>query len=218
MGHDGRDSTGVAPSPQQMTATRPKATAVEFGISMLAARSWPEKKLRQKIGSRYSREETDAGMVRLSELRLVDDDSWAERYARDRFERLGKGRLRIRMELLGKGIAAATADAALDRVVGGDDERVRAAETLEAMRVRLCRGPGAAQCGLSGPIGAKAQISTEPALETGADVEINTPDPDPTVDSRERRAQAEKLKTRLFRRMLARGYPAGIVRDLLDVS
>jgi hypothetical protein len=30
--------------------------------------------------------------------------------------------------------------------------------------------------------------------------------------------EAERLKNRLFRRMLARGYPASLVRDLLDVS
>jgi len=29
---------------------------------------------------------------------------------------------------------------------------------------------------------------------------------------------AERVKTRLFRRLLARGYPADMVRDLLDVS
>ena len=32
------------------------------------------------------------------------------------------------------------------------------------------------------------------------------------------RRASESLKNRLFRRMLARGYPASLVRDLLDVS
>jgi SOS response regulatory protein OraA/RecX len=38
------------------------------------------------------------------------------------------------------------------------------------------------------------------------------------MDARERRAQAERLKNRLFRRMLARGFPASVVRDLLEIS
>lgn len=197
-----------------IAASRPRATAVEYGISMLAARSWPEKKLREKIRTRYTEEETEAGLARLRELRLVDDVSWAERYARDRFERLGKGRHRIRMELLGKGIDAPTADAALDRVVGGDDERAKAAVMLEAMRGRLARGPGASRSGLRAGAGDPAGEG----LETGPEAGETDPGDGPPMDARERRAQAERLKNRLFRRMLARGFPASVVRDLLDVS
>lgn len=214
---DGRDSTGVAPvcrTDAQIAASRPRATAVEYGISMLAARSLPEKKLREKIRTRYSEEETDAGLSRLRELRLVDDESWAERYARDRFERLGKGRHRIRMELLGKGIDAKTADAALDRVVGVDDERAKAAAMLDAMRGRLARSPGATRSGLPGPAADAGSESGDGTPESsGAD-----PDDGPPVDPHERRQAAERLKNRLFRRMLARGFPASVVRDLLDVS
>ena len=199
-----------------IAASRPRATAVEYGISLLAARAWPEKKLREKIRARYSEDDTEAGLERLRELRLVDDAAWAERYARDRFERLGKGRHRIRVELIGKGIDAPTADAALDRVVGGEDERAKAAAMLEQMRSRLTRGPGR-----PGPRNASRGGTQESPLvgQDGpeGDPEVNA-QPAPTADPRERRAAAERLKNRLFRRMLARGFPASVVRDLLDVS
>jgi SOS response regulatory protein OraA/RecX len=186
----GGDDDGASPSGRGRDgqASLPRPTAVEFGLAMLAARSWPERKLREKIASRYDQDQVEAAIGRLRELRLVDDEAWAERYARDRFERLGKGRHRIRAELLGKGIDAGTADAALDRAVGGEAERVRAAAMLDALRGRLGGGPATA--------GEEA----------------------PEVDARTRRRDAERLNNRLFRRMLARGFPASLLRDLLDVS
>lgn len=209
-GHSARDAGrdgGLTDA--AIAASRPRATAVEYGLSLLAARAWPEKKLREKIRARYSEDDTEAGLERLRELRLVDDAAWAERYAHDRFERLGKGRHRIRMELIGKGIDAPTADAALDRVVGGEDERAKAAAMLEQMRSRLTRGP--VRPGFPDDLrsGRRGEAPDEP--EAG-------PEPAPSADPRALRAEAERLKNRLFRRMLARGFPASVVRDLLDVS
>ncbi|MFN2376125.1 MAG: regulatory protein RecX [Candidatus Binatia bacterium] len=168
-----------------------RTTAVEYAIAVVAARPLPEKKLREKIRSKYGLDDTDAAMARMKELRLVDDEAWAERYARDRFERLGKGRHRIRSELMSKGISAAAAEAALAAAIGDETEKRRAADVLEAMRRRLSPRPGAGS-GAGSPTGCGTEV--RPARE------------------------AETLKSRLFRRMLARGYPASLVRDLLDVS
>jgi regulatory protein len=151
---------------------RAAAKVVEYAIGLVAARSWPEKKLREKMLARHEAGHVDAALVRLRELGLVDDVAWAERFARDRFERGAKGRHRIRAELAAKGIDAATIDAALERAIEGEAERERAARLLESLRARL------------------------EGMET-------TP---------------ERLKNRLFRRMIARGYPVSLVRDLLDVS
>lgn len=195
---------------ERIVASRPRVTAVEHGLAMLASRSFPEKILHDRIRARYTQEETDAAMARLRELRLVDDAAWAERYTRDRFERLGKGRHRIRMELLAKGIEAATVDAALDRAVGGDDERAKAAAMLDAMRGRLA---GRAAGGNHGRTDREAG-----APQAGAEADADHAGDHVRADPRERRKEAERLKNRLFRRMLARGFPAGVVRDLLDVS
>lgn len=171
-------------------------TAVEFAIALVAARSWPQKKLREKVGARYDADEADAAIARMRELGMVNDEAWAERFARERFERGGKGRHRIRAELLARGIEAATADAALDRAFGGDAEREKAAAVLATLRARMSR---------TGPADDAAEGSDD-AFE-----------PDATTAA-ERRQAAGALKNRLFRRMLARGYPASVVRDLLDVS
>ncbi len=153
-------------------------TAIEFAISLVAARSWPEKKLRERLAARYDEDEVEAALARLRELGLANDIAWAERYARDRFERLGKGRHRIRGELAARGIDPDTAEAALAGVFGSEEgaraERERAAAVLESLRRTL----------------------TVRGAETGQNA----------------------AKNRLFRRMLARGYPASLVRDLLDVS
>lgn len=154
------------------------ATAIEFAISLVAARSWPEGKLRERLAARYDDDEVEAALARLRELGLANDLAWAERFVRDRFERLGKGRHRIRSELAARGIDAETAEAAMAAVFGSDEgalaERERAARVLESLRRTLAPR----------------------ASETGGD----------------------EAKNRLFRRMLARGYPASLVRDLLDVS
>lgn len=118
----------------------PRPTAVEYAIAVLSARSLPEKKLREKIAARYSADETDAAIERMRELRMVDDAAWAERFARDRFERGSKGRHRIRGDLLQKGIDAETADAAIARVIGVEDERESALRVLDSLTRRLAKG------------------------------------------------------------------------------
>lgn len=157
------------PGPDEGRAAR---EAVEFAIGLVAARSWPEKKLRERMLAKHEAGDVEAALERLRELGLVDDTAWAERFARDRFERGAKGRHRIRAELVARGIDAATIDAALERAIEGEAERERAARVLASLRARL-------------------------------DGTETTP---------------ERLKNRLFRRMIARGYPASLVRDLLDVS
>lgn len=179
-----------------MPATRP--TATEFAIALCAARSLPEKALRERIAKRYTKDETDEAIARLRELRYVDDAAWAERYARDRFERLGKGRHRIQVELVAKGIDAETADASIAAALGEDAERQRAAAVLDAMREKLVRAASTR----TAEDDAEPERSTRPA----------------SMRSKRGPSEAERLKNRLFRRMLARGYPASLVRDLLGVS
>jgi SOS response regulatory protein OraA/RecX len=184
-----------AGSPAGSQTARAAVTAIEFAISLIASRSLPEKKLREKIASRYDADETDKAILRMRELGLADDVAWAERFARDRFERGDKGRNRIRGELMRLGIAKTSIDAALERVVDADAERDKAAAVLERMRSRLVR-VGDDLGGSDGQSGQGCARSRDPAA----------------------RIAAEKAKNRLFRRMLARGYPAALVRDLLDVS
>lgn len=167
-----------------------RATAIEYAIALVAARSLTRSKVRERLLARYDEQEVEAALSRLQELRLVDDAAWAERFVRDRFERGGKGRHRIRSELLARGIDAATAEAALAVALQGEVEREKAAAVLATLRSRLDRGRGAPE-------------AAEQAVHRN-----ERPAPHDT----------EQQRNRLFRRMIARGYPASLVRDLLDVS
>lgn len=197
------------------SVARPR-TAIEFAIGVLAARSLPEKKLRERLAPRYDGSQVEGAIERLRELRMVDDAAWAERYVRDRFERLGKGRHRIRNELLARGIAASIADASIASVLGGDVEREKAAAVLATMRARLSRG--------TSPVDgtADSEASADPASsgspEVDADARRTVAAPARFAERTAARRASENLKNRLFRRMLARGYPGALVRDLLDVS
>ncbi len=165
----------------------------------------PEAKLREKLNPRYAADDVEAAVLRLRELRLIDDDAWAERYVRDRFVRLGKGRHRIRAELLKQGVAAATAEAAIARAVPEDSERRRAETVLAELVAREGRSSR----------GSRSLAAPGEPPGTTANARSRGPSGNPALAAR---MEAQKLKNRLFRRMLARGFPSALVRDLLDVS
>lgn len=150
---------------------RPQASAIQHGIALVAARSYPERALHEKIARRYGPDEAETALARLRELGLVDDAAWAERYARVKLER-GIGPHRIRSELTARGIARDIVESAIDALVGADAEleRTCAAKVLEVLR-RRCREP-----------------------------------------------VAHDAAPRLFRQMIARGWPADLVRELLAVD
>jgi len=163
-------------------------SAIEYAISLVAARSWPEKKLRERIQMRFDRPDTDAAMARLHELRMIDDAAWAERYISDRFQRSGRGRHRLQAELLARGVDARTASAVLDRVLSEDAERAKASAVLASLR--------------SKPSG---------SADAAGEIELKGVPKGP-------RSTAQSENARLFRRMIARGFPSALVRDLLEVS
>ncbi|HYC54501.1 MAG TPA: regulatory protein RecX [Candidatus Binatia bacterium] len=164
-------------------------TALEAGLILLARRSYPEAGLRQKLDAMWSSADTDAAIARLRELGMIDDAAWARRYARNRFERGGHGRHRLAAELMSRGIAAPLAAEVIAETIGEHEER-RDAETLLA-------GLLARHFGSVTPSRARGLTQEDRArLDT----------------------LAEEHRARLFRIMTARGYPSGLVRDLLAVS
>ena len=176
-------------------SARRQPSAVEFGIGLLAARSFPERKLRERLARRYEPAEVDAAIARLKELGMVDDAAWAERFAVDRFQRAGRGRHRIVRELQAKGIDAATASEAVSRVVC--DAAGMEREQAEALVARLARRPGARVASGHGdgqdPDAGMPSVSGDGPL-------------------------TEKARASAYRRLIARGYPASLVRELLDAD
>lgn len=75
----------------------------------------------------------EAVLQRLGRYGYVNDEAFAERWARSRLTRGPMGRLRLERELLTKGVGRETARRAVDRVLEGQSER-DLAERLLAQR------------------------------------------------------------------------------------
>jgi len=103
---------------------------------MLARRSYARRGLFDRLRERFCEDEAEAAVARLSELGLLDDRSYAERFVRDRFDRVGYGPHRIRRDLLRKGVDPCDADAVLQATVSAVDERAKAIDVLERFRGR----------------------------------------------------------------------------------
>jgi len=107
---------------------------MQAALAMLARRSQPSARIRERIIDRFGSEAAERTLSRLSELRLLDDAAFAERFVRDRFERAGYGRERIRADLLARGIANAEVQAAISAVIDEGGERERAEKALAHFR------------------------------------------------------------------------------------
>ena len=80
--------------------------AKERAFSMLSGREYTSSQLRGRLARHVDPEAAGQAVERMEELGLVDDDGYAERYARELSERKHYGLLRIRQELRQKGLSA----------------------------------------------------------------------------------------------------------------
>ena len=80
--------------------------AKERAFSMLSGREYTSSQLRDRLARLVDPEAAGQAVERMEELGLVDDDGYAERYARELSERKHCGLLRIRQELRQKGLSA----------------------------------------------------------------------------------------------------------------
>ena len=80
--------------------------AKERAFSMLSGREYTSSQLRDRLARHVDPEAAGQAVERMEELGLVDDDGYAERYARELSERKHYGLLRIRQELRQKGLSA----------------------------------------------------------------------------------------------------------------
>ncbi|MBI5504101.1 MAG: RecX family transcriptional regulator [Deltaproteobacteria bacterium] len=154
------------------------ATALGSAFRLLARRSYTQAELRLRLERAWDQPAVTAALARLTELRLIDDEAWAERFARDRLERVGRGRRRILAELIARGVDAELAARVIGRVIDPERERDRA-RTLVANIL-------------------------------GERSESDRPGAQRRPDQRELAGA--------FRRLVARGFPSALVRDLLGGS
>ncbi len=111
-------------------ASRPRGSPHEYALRLLTARSYTVRDLRRKLVQReYPPEEVAATIGRLGRSGLLDDASYAERFARGKLVNESASRRRVAQLLTRKGIAADLIAAAITRVV--ETEQVDNAVSIE---------------------------------------------------------------------------------------
>lgn len=80
--------------------------AFNSALNSLDYRDHSEKEIRAKLMRKHGAEYVDEAVEKLIELDLINDRRYAENYARELFEHKKFGKIRIKSELIAKGIAS----------------------------------------------------------------------------------------------------------------
>jgi regulatory protein len=116
-------------------------SAYQRALRRLARRDHSEAELRRALTARgHSEAEIDEALARLRAQRYVDDETFAERFARSRLSHHGQGRARIRQGLRQRGVGGEQSEAGLTaalREVSEDEVLDRAARQYWRRHARV---------------------------------------------------------------------------------
>lgn len=119
-----------APRTDVDAPARPQSSPHEYALRLLTARSYTVRDLRRKLVQReYAAEEVATTIERLERSGLLDDASYAERFARGKLVNENASKRRVTQLLVRKGIAPELAAEATARVI--EIEEVDAAASIE---------------------------------------------------------------------------------------
>jgi regulatory protein len=105
-------------------------TAYNYALNLLAARPYATRALHRKlIQKKYSAADADDVIRRLVDNGLLNDERFAEQYARSKMLSTGASKRRLTQDLYRKGIKGDVATAAIANVVA--DEDIDAAGMIE---------------------------------------------------------------------------------------
>lgn len=90
--------------------------AFNSALNSLDYHDHSEKEIRAKLLRKHDADYVDEAVEKLIEFDLVNDERYAENYARELFERKKFGKMRIKSELRAKGISADIANAAVEEL------------------------------------------------------------------------------------------------------
>lgn len=117
----------------------PRRSALDYAFWLIGSRSYTVRGLREKlISKKYPPEAVEETMTELTRLGLLDDQKFAHNYARDKVAIYRRGRFRISLELLKKGVSRELIDEAVGNITEEDEEA--AAQSLLKGRERLWQG------------------------------------------------------------------------------
>jgi len=102
--------------------TRPRPTAYNYALNLLAARPYSSSALRRKLGQKeYEAADADDAIRRLLDNGLLNDAKYAEQFARSKMLSTGASKRRVTQDLYRKGIKGDVATQAIATVVEQDE-------------------------------------------------------------------------------------------------
>ena len=112
----------------------PKHSAMEYALYLLSRRSRSTAEIKRKLLEKeYPAEDIEATITRLHKIGLLDDQKFAANYAGDKVRIYRRGRHRIGMELMLKGVSKEIIAEAVANI-NEDDEYAAAVSLLEGRR------------------------------------------------------------------------------------
>lgn len=106
--------------------------AFNKALNIICRRDHGERELAEKLSKTLSKESAEAAVEKAVGLGLVNDQTFAQKYAQELYSRKGFAPARIRLELLRKGISRNLADEVADGIEFNPQERI--AELLDSKR------------------------------------------------------------------------------------
>ena len=102
--------------------TRPRPTAYNYALNLLAARPYSSSALRRKlIQKEYEAADADDAIRRLLDNGLLNDAKFAEQFARSKMLSTGASKRRVTQDLYRKGIKGDVATNAIANVIDQDE-------------------------------------------------------------------------------------------------
>ena len=99
--------------------------AKEKALNLLSYKEYTTKQLTDRLKRHTDEESAEQAVARIEELGLLDDDDYAERFARDLSERKKFGILRIRQEMRQRGLTSEQIEYATSLLRSDPEEKMR---------------------------------------------------------------------------------------------
>lgn len=109
--------------------------ALEYALYLLQNRAQTEKQLRDKLArKKFEQTDIDQTILKLAKAGYVNDEQFAHNYAQDKVRLNRRGRFRIALELLQKGVSKELIKKSTDQI--NETDELEAARSLIAAKKR----------------------------------------------------------------------------------
>lgn len=117
---------------EQLKTKAEDRKAFNKALNIICRRDHGERELTEKLSKTLDRASAEAAVKKAVDLGLVNDNTFAQKYAQELYSRKGFAPARIRLELLRKGISRDLADEVANEIEFNPQERI--AELLDSNR------------------------------------------------------------------------------------